>query len=292
MKSFLFSHQQFRHNVLRSCVCYLFLASTMLAVEIKEQPATSPTPVPKTNFLNIGAINFFKILPPPPKPDSKREAEDREILHDAIATRTKKQVTRATVATKDSVFDYAAALGPNFNPAKYPHVAALFKKIKNDATVAIHSAKSAFHRARPETWSPSKSEDKNKKQNGYAYPSGHSTRAFLWASLLDHLFPAKEKQINTEARQKAWNRVVLGRHYPDDVYAGEIYGKYLADEFMKNPKFQKEWNAIQEEVQKTPVINAPPQDVTPVVIPPTAQPAASKLDDEKDEDEASPLEND
>lgn len=215
----------------------------------------SLTPIPKTHFLHIAAINFLKVIPSPPKPDSKRQEEDRQLLHDVIATRTKGQVEKAQMAIKDSVFDYAAALGPNFNPATYPRMAKLFAKIKQDTNVAIHSAKNTFHRARPDTWAPTSDESENKKQEGFAYPSGHSTRAFLWAALLAHLFPDKQKEINAQARQKAWNRVVLGRHYPNDVYAGEVYGKYLAEELLKDPKFEQEWEAIQQEVSQASASN-------------------------------------
>ena len=62
------------------------------------------------------------------------------------------------------------------------------------------------------------------------------------------LFPERAEEIRQEARQKAWNRVLLGRHYPDDVYGGEIYGRYLAGEFFKNLKFQEEWKKVHEEV--------------------------------------------
>lgn len=239
--------QRFCAGVMLFCV-FSSLASALDPQSQATNNQITNSATPKTHFLNVHSMNFFKILPSPPKPDSKRQVEDKELLHDAMATRTKKQVSKATIATKDSVFDYAAVLGPGFNPAKYPQMAKLFEKIRDDATVAIHSAKNTFHRARPDTWTPAQDEDKNKKQRGYAYPSGHSTRAFLWATLLCHLFPAQQKEINTQARQKAWNRVVLGRHYPNDVYAGEVYGKYLAEEFLKDPKFEQEWAEIVKEM--------------------------------------------
>ena len=84
------------------------------------------------------------------------------------------------------------------------------------------------------------------RKDSYAYPSGHSTRAFVCASLLTDLFPEKRKDILTEARTKAWNRVILGRHYPDDVYAGQLYGKYLATQLLHEPSFEKEWALVKK----------------------------------------------
>ena len=220
-------------------------------------PLQANTQYPKTNFLDIAALKPAEVLPPPPVDDSRKK-EDLFLLKDAMAARTKKQVSRATSATSDNIFDYSQVLGPNFNAAQLPRLATIFQKVKNDTRVAIHIAKNTFQRMRPCTWAKMKSNDKTE---GYAYPSGHSTRAFLWAGLLSDLFPKEHKAIMLQARQKAWNRVILGRHYPDDVYGGELYGKYLAKQFLKSPSFQKEWAGVKQEtrnfsIEKNPFVKA------------------------------------
>ena len=203
----------------------------------------------KTNFLNIASLKITKVLPPPPT-DVQNNHKDRILLKDAMATRTKKQIKRAVSVISDNVFDYSQVLGPNFNAKQLPLTAALFAKVESDTKVAIKAAKNSFERTRPKTWEKIKIDEKN---DGYSYPSGHTTRAFLWATLLKELFPLQHRELMKEARQKSWNRVILGRHYPDDVYAGQLYGQYLAKQFFKNHQFQQEWAAVKNEVKNVPM---------------------------------------
>lgn len=202
--------------------------------------------LPKTSFLNIPALNVTEVLPEPPHNHSS-EHKDLFFLKEALATRTHQQVARAQEASTDSVFDFSQVIGPGFNAKDLPVTAALFQKVTKDAKIAISAAKNIFHRKRPFSW---KDVSGASPKSGYAYPSGHTTRAFLWASLLLDLFPERAREIKQEARQKAWNRVLLGRHYPDDVYGGEIYGRYLAQEFLKNKEFQKDWAKVHLEVEE------------------------------------------
>ena len=93
--------------------------------------------------------------------------------------------------------------------------------------------------------------------SGYSYPSGHSTRAFLWEALLAKVFPSDQRALENQAERKAWNRVILGRHYPADVYAGKFFGIYLAQKLLENPAFQKEWPAIEAEMKACVGVNPP-----------------------------------
>ncbi len=217
--------------------------SLLLLMLISLQRASS---IPKTSFLNIPSLNVTEVLPEPPHDDSSKH-KDLFFLKETLATRTHQQVARAEEASSDSVFDFSQAIGPDFNEKSLPVTAALFKKVTRDTKIAISAAKNIFHRKRPFSWRDAAG---GLAKNGYAYPSGHTTRAFLWATLLMDLFPEKQKEIKQQARQKAWNRVLLGRHYPDDVYGGEIYGRYLAQEFLKNPQFQEEWKKVHQEVDE------------------------------------------
>ena len=225
---------------------FLFLSAVLPLQASNQLPRA--TSAPKTYFLDIASLDFSQIPLPPLKSESNARNEELQILKDAMAARTKKQLSIATKAATDNIFDYAQVIGPDFNAQQLPLTAALFTKVKNDTKLAIHAAKEEFHQRRPSTWRQMKPGEK--RDGGYAYPSGHSTRGFLWATLLVNIFPEQRKEIILEARKKAWNRVILGRHYPNDVYGGQRYGKYLAKQFLKNPKFQKDLATVKEEVKK------------------------------------------
>ena len=190
------------------------------------------------SYIDPASYDISAIIPPPPKPGSEQYKMDTGYLKNARATSTKGQIDRAMTASHDSVFDYSDALGSWFNSRELPITTKLFDQVTNQTKTAIQIAKQHFGRERPIYWLLTGDKEKS---NGFSYPSGHTTRAFVWAILLSDAFPDMSKELHNQARVKAWNRVILGRHFPADVRAGKIYGKYLAAKFLKNPDFKKQW---------------------------------------------------
>lgn len=203
----------------------MLLGSGVLALQ------AAPFIVPKN-------LDIPSILPPPPSSGSEEYRIDTGFLKNARATATQEQIDRGNKASHDSVFDFSETLGAWFNPQDLPKTAALFEKVTDESKEAIERAKHYFARTRPESWKESGDKEKS---NGYAYPSGHTTRAFVWANLLANAFPKETASLHKQARQKAWYRVILGRHFPADVRAGKLYGQFLAKEFLKSPEFLGQW---------------------------------------------------
>lgn len=196
-------------------------------------------------FIKPAEINVKAVLPPPPAPGSEEYRIDTGFLKNARATATKGQMQRGIKASQDSVFDFQETLGPWFTSANLPKTAKLFGKVTTETKEAIEVAKHTFGRIRPETW---KETGDPENSDGYAYPSGHTTRAFVWANLLGDALPSQRKALHRQARQKAWYRVILGRHFPADVRAGKLYGQYLAKQFLRNPEFQRQWKPVVAEI--------------------------------------------
>ena len=203
-------------------------------------------PLHATAFLHPESYDIAEIIPVPPQPGSEQYKIDTGYLKNARAVSTQGQIDRAMTASHDSVFDYAEALGPWFNSHDLPKTATLFTKVDRETKKAIEVAKHRFGRTRPIYWHETGDKEKS---NGYSYPSGHTTRAFVWAILLTDAFPDMKKELHSEARKKAWYRVILGRHFPADVRAGKIYGKFLASQFLKNSDFQKQWGVASAEMR-------------------------------------------
>jgi acid phosphatase (class A) len=223
-------------NTLRLIAIPILLLNSLLIA--KEAPATT--------YLDASTLPIKQVIPPPPAAGSDAEKADFSKYTETITNHTPQDVERATREQKDSVFDFSESLGTGFNAANLPKTAELFEEITKDAKVDINVAKRTFQRPRP---ADAASDDKAKDSDKYSYPSGHSTRAFLWASLLEELFPEQKEALLKIAGRKAWDRVVLGKHYPADVQAGQVYGEFLAKELLKNDAFQKKWQIIKLEIE-------------------------------------------
>jgi len=224
----------------RSSSRQIFTTALVLALSFFWQPVAGAAA-----FIHPASINLSAVIPPAPQPGTEEYRIDTGYLKDARSTSTQSQIDQAKTASHDSVFDYADTLGSWFNNRNLPKTAALFTKVDKETKESIELAKHHFERARPLSWHETGDQEKS---NGYSYPSGHTTRAFVWAELLSNAFPDRTAQLHRQARQKSWYRVILGRHYPADVRAGKLYGKFLAGEFLKSPDFQKRWSAACEEM--------------------------------------------
>ena len=211
-------------------------------------------------FIYPAKIDVAAILPPPPASHSPEAKIDNAYIKYSSAAATYNQKLLGIAASKDSVFDYSLTLGIWFRPKVLPKTAALFQKVTAETDDAIEVAKNHFKRIRPDTW---KETGDPEKSDGYSYPSGHSTRAYVWSTLLANAFPDQIKALHLQARQKAWYRVILGRHYPSDVRAGKTYGTFLANQFLKDPGFQIEWKEACAEMRRERSDAIPPASFKP-----------------------------
>ncbi|WP_332775449.1 phosphatase PAP2 family protein [Polaromonas sp.] len=101
-------------------------------------------------------------------------------------------------------------------------------------SLAIHVEmrfKHAFACPRPDTLSP-QIQSMIPSPGHASWPSGHSTEAFLTATLLQALLPQGSKyqeQLQRLAARIAVNRTVAGLHYPVDSAVGRLLGTILAE---------------------------------------------------------------
>jgi len=214
---------------------------------VAKTPAPSAVEPPygnffKTTYLNLSVIyndlvaDAINGLVPPPVEGTTAAQDDQHLRQNVYDDATKKQIHEAKDAI-DSIFSYSHTLGNEFSEKNLPKTKALFDKVDDDVRLAIFIAKRFYGRRRPMSTS------------GYSYPSGHSTRAFLWEALLAEVFPDDQRQLEVQAKVKAWYRVILGRHYPADVYAGKAFGIYLTQQLLNNPDFQQAWQEAEEEIK-------------------------------------------
>jgi acid phosphatase (class A) len=79
-----------------------------------------------------------------------------------------------------------------------------------------------------------------RREPGYSYPSGHTTRSRLCALVLGELDPGKRKEINQVAERVGLDRILAGEHYLTDIEGGRKLAKILYSCLNKNPDFRAE----------------------------------------------------
>ena len=86
-------------------------------------------------------------------------------------------------------------------------------------------------------------------EKSFGYPSGHSTRGTVEALLLAELFPEHKEAILAIGRNIGWDRVLIGKHFPTDIYAGRVLGQAIVHELQSSPAFQHDFAEARAELQ-------------------------------------------
>ncbi len=145
---------------------------------------------------------------------------------------------------------FADVLGPNFSKAKMPLTAELLDKAEKDTHNVTEDAKRLWDRDRP-PHQDGRITPLLKVPSNASYPSGHATRAVLWARVLAVLSPKDKEALRERARLVAIDRVIAGVHYPTDVAAGLALGDAIADELMKSEAFKADLEKAKAEWPST-----------------------------------------
>lgn len=197
-------------------------------------------------YLVASQFDGIALLPPPPAPDSAEQAADLASVRAVFKAATPAERRHAERGANLSLYNFAMVIGDDFQPGKYPKVDLLFETLKTNISDTITTPKNHWQRLRPYQLDPELVLGKSEKSS--AYPSGHSTRGTMQALVLAEIFPEKREIILDFGRQIGWDRVIIGKHFPTDVFAGRVLGKAIVRELQKNPAFQRDLAAAKAEV--------------------------------------------
>ncbi len=187
-------------------------------------------------YLAPGHPNGAALLASPPLPGSEEEAADLASARAVFNGRTPAEQARAFKDSTLSLFLFAPAIGPFFEPGKLPKTEALFQRVKHDVTEPLDTAKDYWKRRRP--YQLDEHLSLGAPESSFSYPSGHSTRGTVYALLLAELFPDRKEAILAIGRNIGWDRVLIGKHFPTDIYAGRVLGQAIFRKLQASPAFQ------------------------------------------------------
>lgn len=201
--------------------------------------------------------NVMAMLPPPSTPGSAEDQADRGATDQAFAHRSSADFNAAVQEEKFDAFAFASVIGPDFQAAKLPHVAALFKEAELETKDAVDVSKNHWKRLRPcPPASACAADPERAKKKSFGYPSGHSSRATVDAILLMQLFPQDADALRQHAQDIGWRRVVKGVHTLQDIYAGRMFGQALASAMLTSPAMQRDLAAASQELRGAGLIKA------------------------------------
>jgi acid phosphatase (class A) len=198
-------------------------------------------------YIGVGQPDGRLLLPPPPAPGSAEELADLASVRAVSKARTPEEEARAVKDASLSFTLFVDATGPVFDLAKLPKTDALLQKVKKEVGETVDIPKDHWKRARPYVSDPTILF--GRPERSLSYPSGHSMRGMLYALVIAELFPDKKEEIIDIGLHIGWGRVLIGKHYPTDVFAGRVLAIATMRELLANGDFQRDLAAAKTEVE-------------------------------------------
>jgi acid phosphatase (class A) len=200
-----------------------------------------------TPYLTTNSFDSISLLPPPPARESAEEAADLATVRIVFNGRTDAEKTRAMKDSGLAFSLFQPAVGPVFALQNLPKTKALLEKVKKDIGEMINAPKNHFKRLRP--YQIDSQLVLGEPEPSFSYPSGHSTRGTVYSLVIAELFPEKKDAILTIGRDIGWDRVLIGKHFPTDVYAGRVLGYAIVRQLHSSTLFEHDLEQAMAEIR-------------------------------------------
>lgn len=177
-----------------------------------------------------------KIIGDYPAAGSAEEAQDFDTLLHYQTTRTEADCAEAKTEESATLAHFFAGKKGPLTEAEgkkwSPKIMAAYVQLG----VNVFVAKKMYKRPRPYNYN-SQIVPCIDLENSYAYPSGHSMMARMFAHILSRIYPDRAVALMKRADEVALNRVIGGVHHPSDIEAGKKMGDVLGKSLIANPAF-------------------------------------------------------
>ncbi|MCX5785878.1 MAG: phosphatase PAP2 family protein [Elusimicrobia bacterium] len=177
-------------------------------------------------------------LTPPPADGSEADKKDLSEVLRMQNDRTPQDCARVKREAASGYESFFGDIGPFPLPVP-PEAAAFLKRVRADAARSTYVFQKRFARKRPFLRDP-EIKPCLPLEDGYAYPSGHSTLAMTFALVLADLRPDLREQLLARASSVARGRALGGVHHPSDTEAGKELAIALYAEIAKSPSYNED----------------------------------------------------
>lgn len=184
----------------------------------------------------ISTLHIKKLLGPYPAHGSVEEAQDFDILLNYQATRSEEECQAASNEVKGTFESFFGGEHGPLTPEEVKHFSLRLKVGMVAAAINMTIAKQIFKRPRPYLTHP-EIKPCIKISKTYAYPSGHSTLARVYARILSKIYPERSTLFMKRADEIAMHRVLGGVHHPSDIVAAKKLGDAIAIDLLHKNSF-------------------------------------------------------
>ena len=200
-------------------------------------------------YVTSKILDVSTLLPPPPVDGSPIDRAELAAVIDLQAHTSDARRAQAVVDAKESIYTlYAPVLGGKFDPANLPATTALFERVGASEGKTIDPSKKIFGRLRPFQAHPEVQGLEPRSTSG-SYPSGHATKATLFAIVMSDLLPEKKRELWERAEDYKLSRLIMGMHYQSDLDAGARCGTAIATVMYTLPEFHTALEAARTELR-------------------------------------------
>ena len=241
------------------------LAGSGCASQAGSKPVSRPITAGAWTVPN--EVFFLSRIGPPPAPGSAAERRDIDRVLALQAHATPQEIAAAQRTLDLTVFTFANADGPDFDPERFPQTGAFFRRLNAIVGKTNDALKAHFRRPHPFEADP-RIRRFVVAPALYSYPSYHSARCVVFwrtLALLDHraadAFHAIAFQVENE-------RVLAGEHFPTDIAAGRLEGRLIYEALERDPEFRADLERLKRS-EWTPAPRArPPKEAVNFIAAP------------------------
>jgi acid phosphatase (class A) len=131
---------------------------------------------------------------------------------------------------------FSRALGVDMAKST-PHINAALKRFLIPVDAVMGNLKNRYQRPRPFI-AESQIQPCLPREQGFSFPSGHSTWYRAASELLADLLPERRARLVAVGSHGGNSRVLCGVHYPSDVQAGQRLGVAAAAQLIASPQWR------------------------------------------------------
>lgn len=195
-------------------------------------------------YLPEGSVNGVELIGPPAEQGSPEFKTEMAIVLWLQKTRTPEQ--ELFVQTNLNLARFAPIIGAELLKIDGIELRDTLATIINEVRTDYDAVKATYDLPRPFVVNDQVKPATDARPVG-SYPSGHATRATVYARILSEIFPDKKEELTELALQIGYGRVIAGVHYPMDVLAGQKLGNAYADVIVEQQAFREAKARIQGE---------------------------------------------